>query len=449
MVEVFSNINYFHLTIFLINFVLTYYYIIKKDFDKTMAAGLGALSTLVLGNILGIFDQGTFISEELGNDYLILAILFGNLLIVAVASEVGIFQFISVKILKATQGDPMKLYWALGLLTFGLSAVIGTIPAILIAGALTIVACNELELDPKAFIMMEIVVTNTGGLTTLISAITNLIIAIPFGITFIQFTLISAPLSIILFFISMKMMMRMYNIKEMTVKEEKIENLQSFNEWNFVKDKKSFQRTSIVFGITMILLLLSDRIGMEIAVIAVGGGLIMTFVSGKNLDNILTKLDWGLITFFASLFIIVKGLELIGVLELLTDLLLGILGNNNLVASLIMLAFSSIFSGILDNMVLAVAMTPILINISNENTNLKMGPLIWALIIGTNLGGGFTPIGAPPAVLGLGILYKETGTKVGWGEFIKTIGYVTLIRIIVSAFYLMILVYFIPDSFLV
>ncbi|MFV2014624.1 MAG: SLC13 family permease, partial [Candidatus Heimdallarchaeota archaeon] len=233
------------------------------------------------------------------------------------------------------------------------------------------------------------------------------------------------------------------------VKEEKIANLQSFNEWNFVKDKKSFQRTSIAFAFTMLLLLFSNTIGMEIAVVAVGGGLIMVFTSGKHLDEILPKIDWTLITFFISLFIIVKGLEITGVMELLTEFLLQILGSNNLLAPLIILVFSSILSGILDNMVLAVAMTPVLINISNENTDLKIGPLLWALIIGTNLGGGFTPIGAPPAVLGLGILYRETGTKVGWGEFIKTVGYVTAVRILISALYLIFLVLFVPESALV
>jgi Na+/H+ antiporter NhaD/arsenite permease-like protein len=443
-----SPINYFHLIVLLINFGFTYYFIIKKSFDKTMAGALGALITLIMGNILGIFDQRTFLAEELGHDYIILAILMGNLLIVAVASEVGIFQFTSIKMLKATQGDPIKLYWTLGILTLILSALVSTIPAILIVGALTIFACKELELDPKQFIMMEIVVTNTGGLTTLISSITNLIIAIPFEITFIQFTLISAPLAIILFFVSMIMMKRIYKIDTLSVNKEKIKSLQSLNEWIFVKNKQSFRLTSIVFGLTMLLFILSDAIGMEIAVIAVGGGLIMTLTSGKNLEDILPKIDWTLITFFTSLFIIIKGLEIIGVMEILADLLLQILGDNIFVA-FILLIFSSIFSGILDNMVLAVAMTPVLINISNENSDIKVGPLVWALLIGTNLGGGFTPIGAPPAIFGLGILYKETGTKVGWGEFIKTVGYVTLIRILISALYLVILISVVPESALV
>ena len=52
---------------------------------------------------------------------------------------------------------------------------------------------------------------------------------------------------------------------------------------------------------------------LVIAVIAVGGGLIMTLTSGKSLEDILPKIDWTLITFFTSLFIIVnKGLDLFG-----------------------------------------------------------------------------------------------------------------------------------------
>jgi len=199
----------------------------------------------------------------------------------------------------------------------------------------------------------------------------------------------------------------------------------------------------------MLALLLSDLIGMNIAVIAVGGGLLMAFAAKFSLDQILPKVDWALLTFFASLFILVKGLENIGVLEILTKFLLLIIGEDDVGASMIVVIFSSIFSGILDNVVLAVALTPILQNIAIENPSLKIGGLVWALIIGTNLGGGLTPIGAPPGVLGLGILYKETGRKVGWGEFFQSVGVVTLVRIAISMIYLAIIVFFFSNEQLI
>ncbi len=428
-------------------FIGTYYLIIKKSFDKNIAAALGALTSLVVGSLLSIFDQETFLAEEMGHDYIILAILLGNLLMVVVASEVGLFQFISIKLLKATKGDPKLLYFSLGTLTLLLSSVVNTIPAILVVGALTIVACTELGYNPKPYILMEIVVTNTGGLTTLLSSITNLIIAIPFGISFMRFMIIGGPLSLILFIVSMVFMYFAVPIDDGGDAKHRIEKIREFNEWSVVDDKTKFYMTSAVFAISMFFLLLSDTIGFSIAVISVGGGLLMMYVSGKKFETVLPKVDWTLLTFFASLFILIKVLELVGVLKLLAGFLVIFLGSNDLIASIVLLIFSTIFSGVLDNVVLAVTLTPIISDIS-ATSSLNAGPLVWALIIGTNLGGGLTPIGAPPCVLGLGILQREKGIKVGWGEFFKTVGVATILRLIIAAIYLILLVIFVDPKFL-
>ena len=438
--------NLFGLLILLVVFVITYFLIIKKGFDKNMAAALGALASVLIGGFIGLFSHESFFTISLGHDYLILAVLLGNLLIVAVASEVGIFQYISIKLLKYTKGHPGKLYWTLGTLTFLLSSIINTIPAILVVGALTIVATKELGYNPKPYILMEIVITNSGGLTTLISSITNIIIATPFNISFLGFITIASPLAIILSIVSMLFMMKIapYQKVEKEVLEENYSKIASFNANNLIKDPTKFKLTSIAFILTMISLLISDIIGIEIAVVAVGGGLIMMYVAGLSLEKILPKVDWTLLSFFASLFIIIKALELAGLLVYLTNILLFILElflaeQIPVLGATTILLFSSLFSGLLDNVVLAVALTPVLGSIASSSANFHVGSMVWALIIGTNLGGGLTPIGAPPGVLGLGILKKESGIYIGWGEFFKSVGLITILRILLSIIYIAIL----------
>ncbi len=437
-------VNWTNLAIILSVFLITYFFIVKASFDKYMAALLGAVATMFVGGLFHIFDQVEFVTVELSSDYLILAILFGNLLMVVVGSEVGLFQFISIKLLKFTKGDPLRLYIILGFLTLLLSAVVNTIPAILVVGALTLVACNELEYDPKPYILMEIVVTNTGGLTTLISSITNLIIALPYKITFGKFLIIAAPLSLLLFVVSLVLMYYIAPIDKPKDKKTIELKISTFNEWSVVKDRRAFYYTTIAFVLTMIALLLSDIIKQNLAIISVGGGILMLYVSKAKVDKVFSKVDWPLLSFFASLFVMIKALELVHLLDLLTQFLIVILGNDNIIATIIMLLFSSLLSGFLDNVVLAVTLTPMLGQIV-ANSSLHLGPLIWALIIGTNLGGGLTPIGAPPGVLGLGILKKETGKLVGWGYFFKTVGVATIVRIFISGIYLILLVWLIPD----
>ena len=76
-------INYYHLWVLLVIFIWTYVLIIKKSFDKHMAGLLGSLAALVMGNAIGVFNQKDFLSlggtEGIADDYLILAILLGNL----------------------------------------------------------------------------------------------------------------------------------------------------------------------------------------------------------------------------------------------------------------------------------------------------------------------------------------------------------------------------------
>jgi Na+/H+ antiporter NhaD/arsenite permease-like protein len=439
-----SSPSTLNLVVFLLIFSVSYILIIKKSFDKNMAAALGALVTMIAGSFLNVFDQEMIISNELADYYIILAILLGNLLMVAVASEVGIFQFISIKLLKFTKGDPKKMYWALGILTYFLSAIVNTISAILIVGALTIVATKELEYNPKSYILMEISVINVAGLTTIISSMTNLIIAIPFGITFLQYSIIVGPFSLFLFLVTMLLMLRVVPVDAVSedIIKEKEQIINTFNEWSVVKNKTYFKRTAVVFASTMSFLLFSDFIGMEIAVIALGGGLLMIVASGNTLDKILPKIDWALLTFFISLFVIVKGLELVGALRLFSEFLILLLGDNSVAAVIIIFLFSTIFSGLFDNVILAVAFTPVLLYVSTQNQDLHLGGMVWALIIGANIGGGLTPIGAPAGVLGLSILHKEAGIRVGWVEFFKTIGKVTIIRMVFSIMFLIVLVTF-------
>ena len=65
------------------------------------------------------------------------------------------------------------------------------------------------------------------------------------------------------------------------------------------------------------------------------------------------------------------------------------------------------------------------------------------MIFGANFGGGLTPIGAPSAVVGLALLYRKTGEKIGWGEFIKTQGLATFVRLIFTSVYLWFLFLFV------
>jgi Na+/H+ antiporter NhaD/arsenite permease-like protein len=216
------------------------------------------------------------------------------------------------------------------------------------------------------------------------------------------------------------------------VNEDKVNE---FDPWGAVTDKNLFYKSIFMLSLTILGFVFSEQLGLSLAVIAIAGGVLMVLISGRKLDEIMSHLDWGLIAFFLGLFVLIQALALVDVLDFIAENLVSILPDNSLYSAIILLWFVSIISGIVDNIVVAAAFGPILLNVT-ETSGLDPKLLAWAMIFGANFGGGLTPIGAPSAVVGLALLYRKTGEKIGWGEFIKTQGLATFVRLTFTSGYL-------------
>lgn len=444
-----TEINVFNAAIILLIFVGTYVGIIHTRIDKTTASVLGGLVATVAILLMRLDDPhntGAILDEE-GlvhfRDLQIIGLIFGTLMLVDVSQESGVFHYISVKILKLSKGDPKTLLRYFGGLTLILSALVNNISAMMIVGSLTLIACERLELNPKPFIIVELSMTTVGGIMTLISSVPNIIIAQVFGITFVEFFKIGALFAILCMIVNFMIFERMFK-EDFTAKMDAKElerRVNEFDEWSAVKDRGFFNKSIAVLTLTIIAFVFSDQIGVSLAVIAISGGIAIVVLSGKKLDDVMAKLDWNLISFFLGLFILIAALEVVGILEYIADWLIEILPENGFWAAIILLWFVALISGIVDNIVVAAAFSKILFTVATVNANYSPEVIAWATIFAANFGGGLTPIGAPSAVVGLALLYRKTGFKMGWGEFIKTQGIATIVRLVITMGYLAILAF--------
>ncbi len=172
--------------------------------------------------------------------------------------------------------------------------------------------------------------------------------------------------------------------------------------------------------------------------ISLAGAVAMLIVSGVDFDEALKALDWPLLAFFTGLFVVIAALDLVGVITTLATGIKFLMGDNIFVAALVILILSSILSGIVDNIVIAAALAPIVSEVSTSPDQAFI--LGWALVIGANLGGGFTPIGAPSNVIGIGILSKRTGKKIGWSGW-KIPALMTVLMLLSSALFIVLLTF--------
>jgi Na+/H+ antiporter NhaD/arsenite permease-like protein len=139
---------------------------------------------------------------------------------------------------------------------------------------------------------------------------------------------------------------------------------------------------------------------------------------GKDMPDLVSKIDWHALMFLGGLFVVVGGLEKTGVLDDLGRGLGGIAGGNPAVLLTLLLWMSAILSMVLDNVPFAAAMVPVIRNLS-VGSGIPAGTMVWPLALGMNVGGNATPIGASANVVGLAVAEKAN-VHVTWREYMAS-----------------------------
>ena len=429
------------LLIFIGILVVTYALIIYQSFNKHFAAFIGGILVLIAVWAVPLFlGIQLFTNEELvehlAADLIILAIIVGNLIVVDIGSKSGLFHFISIKILKLTRGSPTRLMLYMGLLSVVLSVVVNNISAILISASLTILACQKLELNPQPYIMSQMILVNVGGLYTLVSSVPNIIIGTTLGDGFgyleflFPYGIVIASILILTSFLSYRVLLPAP--KGIATKEDREAIVATFDEWAAVTDKRFFYATTLILLVMILLFVSSTILGIDIVTISLAGAVAILLVSRVDFDTAIEAVDWPLLAFFTGLFTVISALDLIGAIGLLAQILGDVVGSDVIIAAIIILWVSAVMSGIVDNIVIAAALAPVIVTISAAS-GMSIIVLGWALIIGANLGGDFTPIGSPSNVIGISILAKRTGKTIGWGGW-RIPATVTLIHLTIATF---------------
>ena len=177
----------------------------KIHAQKSVIVSFFAIVSLVSATALGLLPFGEVTLPDGHHipipvyipavDWGVIAIILGSSIFVDVTSRSGLFTWVAIKLTKASGGDSLKLLWYYGFLTVIFSAVLNNVTAMIIIGSLTAVSLNRLGKTDQllGFLLIEGLLTNIGGLMTLISSVPNIIVGSAAKITFIDFFLAASP----------------------------------------------------------------------------------------------------------------------------------------------------------------------------------------------------------------------------------------------------------------
>ncbi len=438
----------------LVAMVLTLAFEERIHAKKSLITGVYAVLALALGHLLGVLPFGdvTLATGEtkslpvyvLGIDWGVIAIILGSSLFVDVTSKSGLFTWIAIRLTKASRGDPMRLLVAYGAMTVLFSALLNNVTAMLIVGSLTAVSLEKLEQEEKllGFLLIEGLLTNVGGLLTLISSVPNIIVGTAAGISFVAFFTAAAPYVAFTTFLTLWMGARRYRIERLEgdeAKEEAQARVDAFDENDSVESRRFFRFSAVMLSLFIVAIAASSVFDYPLGMgfVAMAFGVIMLTGFRNEVDRFYRAIDWDLLLFFAFLFIVIDVMEHAHVLEFIGEGLAVVIGLNDQAAgtgTAATLVSSAAFSAVTDNIPLAAMLAKIL----GSMEPLGDPRLWWSVVFGANLGGNLTPIGSASTVVAVTLMHKF-GRPLSFMGFVRAALPFALMQLALAVVYVLVM----------
>lgn len=372
----------------LLIFIVTLYLIFSEKLHRTIAGLFGAAAMLIAGKFFGFFSESEAIQTI---DFYTLGLLFGMMILVALLEPTGVFEFVAIKAAQLSKGQPGRLLVLLGLITTLLSMFLDNVTTVILIAPVTILICELLGFNPSPFLISEALLSNTGGIATLIGDPPNVLIAAAAGLSFNDFLTHTFPIIVLVWLAALFLLKYLFR-KDLNTSPTNIDGLMELKPAEVLKDGKTAAKVLIVLGLAIVFFFLEELLHISPAFIALTAATIAFIWVRPDPRETLSHIEWSVLVFFAALFIMVGGLENTGLLEDMAHQLAGLALQQPLLFSVLLLWLVAILSAFLDNIPITVAFIPVILSLAAEGINVN--PFWWALAFGAGLGGNGTIIGS-------------------------------------------------------
>jgi len=392
-------------------FLITLIFVIWQP--KGLQIGTTAVIGAIVAFSLGVVSYGDlFIVWDIVWDATLAFI--GIIILSLVLDEIGFFEWCALKMAKFSGGSGRKMFVYSILLGALVSALFANDGAALILTPILLAKMRILKLNAKtilAFLLAGGFISDSASLPFVFSNLTNIVTANYFNIGFLEYFsnmylpfIVSVIITIIVLLIV---------LKDDIPKTVDINLLKDAN--SVLKNRTLFYFSWFFLALLLIGYFIGDAYDIPISVFALGGGLLFLAISTafKTVEpiEIIKNAPWQVVWFSLGLYIVVYGLKNAGLTEYLANFLSYLNMQGELIA-VVGTGFTSAFlSAFMNNMPTIMIMDIALQDIGNE-------AMVYANIIGSNLGPKMTPFGSLATLLWLHTL-NQKGVKIGFWQYSK------------------------------
>ncbi|MBU1669351.1 arsenic transporter [bacterium] len=392
-------------------FLITLIFVIwqPKGLQIGTTAVIGAVIALALG-IVSVADIWT-VTDIVWDATLA---FIGIIILSMVLDEIGFFEWCAIKMAQFSKGNGHLMFVYALLLGAFVSALFANDGAALILTPILLAKMRILKLNTKsilAFLLAGGFISDSASLPFVFSNLTNIVTANYFSIGFAEYLtnmflpfVVSVVISIVFLWILLR--------KEIP-KQIDIDLLPNANE--VLKSKTLFIFSWFFLALLIAGYFIGDAYDLPVSVFALGGGLLFLAISSIMKTTSATKIikhaPWQVVWFSIGLYIVVYGLKNAGLTDYLTVVLKDLSTQGDVVAIVGTGFIAAFLSAIMNNMPTIMIMDIALADVGNQ-------ALVYANIIGCNLGPKMTPFGSLATLLWLHVLAQK-GVKIGFWEYTK------------------------------
>lgn len=286
--------------------IVTYTLIFRETIHRTNAAIIGAVCMVGAGMFLGFYTQEQAIESIDGNTLLL---LMGMMMLITLIKPTGGFEYMAIIIGKMAKGSPLRLLIYLSLAVSLISMLLDNVTTVIIFAPLTVLMCRMLKLNPLPYLMSEAIMSNIGGIATLIGDPPNLMIGSQANIDFMSFLIHMGPIISVVWIICMIMLAFMF--REYLGATNKQSFSLNLDETKAIKQPERLNKILMVMGIVVLLFFVHHYLHLYPAYVAlIGVGLALILINPSP-SELFGEVIWSVLIFFAGLFAIVGGLGVV------------------------------------------------------------------------------------------------------------------------------------------
>ena len=343
--------------------VLVYTLLLLEVINRAIVAFIGAFVALLLYAL--VFEAPDLSTVVGWMDSSTLCLLFGMMIMIQMLSTTGFFEFMAIRMFILSRGNALALNFALCMLTALCSAFLDNVTTMLLIAPVTIELCGIMKMSPIPFLLPEVVFSNIGGTATQIGDPPNIIIGnmLKEHIGFIDFIKNCTP-CVLICMVFVYPFVYFYYRKDLTHPDFKIDP--SLREKYQIKNKPLLAKCGTVLLTVIVLFFMHSFHHIDTAFIAIAGAFACLFLgTNEDLHATFELLEWETLVFFAGLFIMIEGINELGVIRAIGNGVSALIEHapekwQSFIAHMLILWVSGLASSVLDNIAFIATMIPVI-----------------------------------------------------------------------------------------